>query len=101
MRFRVDLRASRPFSGLVNETLAFLKRQKIPQKLIEIWLAPGHAPGVAHLMLASIAAGQKLSERERYEKVLAAEWPDVHIRTGVKGVMQQRHVSIRLLKALK
>ena len=33
-----------------------------------IWLAPGHAPG------------QKLSERERYEKALAPEWPDVHIR---------------------
>eukprot|EP00435_Cladocopium_sp_Y103_P017074 s1738_g4.t1 len=63
---------------LVRETLAFLRRQKIPQNLIEIWLAPGHAPG------------QKLSERERYEKALAPEWPDVHIRTGVKGVMQQR-----------
>lgn len=63
---------------LVRETLAFLRRQKIPQNLIEIWLAPGHAPG------------QKFSERERYEKALAPEWPDVHIRTGVKGVMQQR-----------
>ena len=63
---------------LVRETLGFLKRQKIPQNLIEIWLAPGHAPG------------QKLSEKERYEKVLAADWPDVHIRIGVKGIMEQR-----------
>ncbi|CAK8995043.1 Uncharacterized protein SCF082_LOCUS4189 [Durusdinium trenchii] len=63
---------------LVNETLAFLRRQKIPQNLIEIWLAPGCAPG------------QTLSERERYEKVLKEDWKDVHIKIGVKGVMEQR-----------
>ena len=37
--------------------------------LSRIWLAPGHAPG------------QKLSEKERYEKALAPDWPDVHIRS--------------------
>ena len=44
-----------------------------PRNPQRIWLAPGHAPG------------QKFSERERYEKALAPEWPDVHIRRLVRG----------------
>jgi len=63
---------------LQTNTLAFLQQQRIPHEKIEVWLADGKAPG------------QDLTELERYQRALAKDWPDVRLRVGVKGIMEQR-----------
>eukprot|EP00747_Dinoflagellata_sp_TGD_P123673 gnl/TRDRNA2_/TRDRNA2_173854_c1_seq2.p1 gnl/TRDRNA2_/TRDRNA2_173854_c1~~gnl/TRDRNA2_/TRDRNA2_173854_c1_seq2.p1 ORF type:complete len:1202 (-),score=227.02 gnl/TRDRNA2_/TRDRNA2_173854_c1_seq2:146-3628(-) len=63
---------------LQTNTLAFLRRQRIAQEQIEVWLAPGTAPG------------QTITEEERYQKALKKSWPRIRLRVGVKGIMEQR-----------
>ncbi|CAE8616160.1 unnamed protein product [Polarella glacialis] len=68
---------------LQSNTLALLKRQGIPQERIEVWLAPGCAPG------------QSLTEETRYRQALAKHWPRVKLRMGVRGIMEQRwHIGL-------
>lgn len=64
---------------LQSNTLGFLRHQGIPQERIEVWLAPGCAPG------------ETITEEERYRRALIdGGWPRVRLRIGVKGIMEQR-----------
>lgn len=70
---------------LQTNTLAFLLRQGISQEQIEVWVAPGTAPG------------QTQSELERYREALRSAWPNVKLKVGVRGIMEQRwHIAKQL-----
>ncbi|CAE8608609.1 unnamed protein product [Polarella glacialis] len=63
---------------LKTNTLAFLRRQQVPQSRIEVWVAPGSAPG------------EEVSERERYRKALSKEWRKVQLRVGAQTITELR-----------
>eukprot|EP00931_Biecheleriopsis_adriatica_P002746 TRINITY_DN10381_c0_g1_i1.p1 TRINITY_DN10381_c0_g1~~TRINITY_DN10381_c0_g1_i1.p1 ORF type:complete len:1421 (+),score=291.51 TRINITY_DN10381_c0_g1_i1:386-4264(+) len=63
---------------LKANTLAFLRRQKVPQTCIEVWIAPGSAPG------------QQLDELQRYRRALARDFPRVRLEVGEETTAKQR-----------
>eukprot|EP00929_Paragymnodinium_shiwhaense_P007673 TRINITY_DN111581_c0_g1_i1.p1 TRINITY_DN111581_c0_g1~~TRINITY_DN111581_c0_g1_i1.p1 ORF type:complete len:1305 (+),score=325.23 TRINITY_DN111581_c0_g1_i1:67-3981(+) len=70
--------ASRRPERLKASALAFLRRQGVSQRCIEVWVSP--------------------AEQDLYREALAKDWPQVTVRAGVHGLMEQRWHALQQYK---